>query len=358
MNRFSSLIALVVWLLAGPLIAQPANPALIRSEWIYEQAPFPECHASTIAQTPQGLVAAWFGGTRERNPDVGIWLSRRSDAQWSTPVEVATGEPAELGQAGGKRLPCWNPVLFQRPGGELILFYKVGPSPSTWWGMLKRSTDGGLTWSAPERLPDGIAGPIKNKPVLLPSGVLLCPSSSEDHNWRVHFEQTSDWGKTWQRTGPINEGVTDGAIQPSVLFHADGRLQALCRSQQTGFIAETWSADGGKTWSPLQKTSLPNPNSGTDAVTLRDGRQLLVYNPSPPTPGKFGGPRTPLDVAISDDGKTWRTLAVLENEPGEFSYPAVIQTTDGLVHITYTWKRQRIRHVVLDPAKEAETKSR
>lgn len=327
------------------VFGQAITPTLQR-EWIYEQAPFPECHASTLAETPQGIVAAWFGGTREKNPDVGIWLSSRAEKQWTVPVEVATGV-----QADGKRFPCWNPVLFQVPKGDLLLFYKVGPSPSTWWGMLKRSKDGGKTWSVAERLPDGIAGPIKNKPVLLSSGVLLCPSSSEDNNWRVHFEQTSDWGKTWQKSAPINDGVTDGAIQPSVLFHPGGRLQALCRSQKSGFVWETWSTDGGKTWSPLAKTTLPNPNSGTDAVTLKDGRQVLVYNPVSPEPGKWGGLRTPLDVAISDDGKTWKSIARLENEPGEYSYPAVIQTADGLVHITYTWKRQRIRHVVIDPKK-------
>ncbi|GAB4025829.1 sialidase family protein [Spirosoma gilvum] len=327
------------------LIAQPNNTAIRQREFIYEQAPFPECHASTIAETPNGLIASWFGGTHERHPDVGIWVSHHTKTGWTPPVEVATGV-----QPDGKRLPCWNPVLFQVPNGELLLFYKIGPSPSTWWGMLKRSKDSGKTWSEGERLPDGILGPIKNKPVLLTSGVLLCPTSSEDHNWRVHFEQTSDWGKTWQKTAPINDGVTDGAIQPSVLFHKNGQLQILCRSQKLGFIQESWSKDGGKTWSALQKTSLPNPNSGTDAVTLKDGRQVLVYNPTSPVNGK-SGPRTPLDVAISDDGKSWKTLAVLENEPGEYSYPAVIQTADGLVHITYTWKRQRVRHVIVDPKK-------
>jgi predicted neuraminidase len=346
MKLYALLLALFSFTHLQHLSAQSVNPAVLKSEFIYEQAPFPECHASTIAETPDGLVAAWFGGTRERNPDVGIWVSNRTATGWTTPVEVATGV-----QPDGKRLPCWNPALFQVPKGELILFYKVGPSPSTWWGLLKRSKDGGKTWSEAERLPEGIVGPIKNKPVLLPSGVLLCPTSSEDHNWRVHFERTSDWGKTWQRTEAINDGVEDGAIQPSILFHPGGQLQALCRSQKSGFIAETWSKDGGKTWSPLQKTTLPNPNSGTDAVTLNDGRQVLVYNPVPPTPGKFGGPRTPLDVAISSDGKSWKTLAVLEKEPGEYSYPAVIQTADGLVHVTYTWKRQRIKHIVIDPRK-------
>lgn len=348
--KYLLLIVYTTWLIDLPTgWAQSGNPAILQQEWIYEKAPFPECHASTIAETPEGLVTAWFGGTHERHPDVGIWVSRHVAGKWTPPVEVATGR-----QPDGKQLPCWNPVLFQRPKGELLLFYKVGPSPSTWWGMLKRSVDGGKTWLTAERLPDGFVGPVKNKPVLLPDGVLLCPGSLEDPTWRVQFERTSDWGKTWQKTAFINEGITDGAIQPSVLFHPDGQLQALCRSQKSGFILETWSKDGGKTWSALQKTTLPNPNSGTDAVTLRDGRQVLVYNPTSPTPGKFSGPRTPLDVAISDDGKRWQTVAVLENEPGEYSYPAVIQTVDGLVHITYTWKRQRIRHVVLDPAKIRE----
>lgn len=337
-----TLRTVAVALLLGPAgFAQPTP--VLKSEFIYETAPFPECHASTLAETPRGLVAAWFGGTREKHPDVGIWLSHQQADAWTTPVEVATGV-----QADGKRLPCWNPVLYQIPGGELLLFYKIGPSPSDWWGMLKRSGDGGQSWSAAERLPDGILGPIKNKPVLLVPGTLLCPSSSESPNWRVHFEQTTDWGKTWTKTGPINDGVSDGAIQPSVLFHPGGRLQALCRSQKTGFIAETWSNDGGVTWSPLAKTTLPNPNSGTDAVTLHDGRHVLIYNPVSPKPGQWGGPRTPLVAAVSSDGKTWKTVATLESEPGEFSYPAVIQTADGKVHVTYTWKRRRIRHVVLD----------
>ena len=91
-------------------------------------------------------------------------------------------------------------------------------------------------------------------------------------------------------------------------------------------------------------TPLPNPNSGIDAVTLSDGLQLLVYNHTPRG-------RSPLNVAVSRDGKNWQAAAVLEDQPGEYSYPAVIQTPDGLVHVTYTWKRQRVRHVVLDPAK-------
>jgi len=334
---------------AGLLAAPATSSALLLSEFINENAPYPQCHASTIAEIAPGrLVAAWFGGTRERDPDVGIWVSRFEDGKWSDGVEVANGI-----QPSGPRLPTWNPVLFQPPQGPLALFYKVGPSPSTWWGMMMTSTDGGITWSEPRRLPDGVLGPIKDKPVLLSDGAWLASSSTEGGpGWRVHFEITRDAGRTWEVTGPLDLGP-DGlkAIQPSVLFHADGRLQALCRTQD-GVIATTWSSDNGRTWSPLQKTELPNPNSGIDAVTLKDGRQLLVYNhsaPPPETPTK--GTRYPLDVAISSNGVTWDHVLTLESEPiaNGYAYPAVIQTTDGLVHITYTWNREHIKHVVIDP---------
>jgi predicted neuraminidase len=295
------------------------------------------------------LVAAWFGGTRERAPDVGIWVSRHVGGAWTAPVEVATGA-----QPDGTRLPCWNPVLFAMPDGALALFYKVGPSPEEWWGMVRTSRDGGRTWSDARRLPDGILGPIKNKPVRLADGALLSPSSTESTDrpsrWRVHFERSTDGGATWTRVPvPDSGGGATGpaspidAIQPSILTHRGGRLQAVGRTR-SGRVFETWSDDGGRTWRPLALTALPNPNAGLDAVTLRDGRQLIVYNHT--TQG-----RTPLNVALSRDGVTWEAALVLEREPGEYSYPAVIQTADGLVHVTYTWRRQRIRHVVLDPAR-------
>ena len=210
--------------------------------------------------------------------------------------------------------------------------------------MLIESKDGGTTWSQPVRLPENIFGPIKNKPIQLADGRILCGTSTEDHGWRVHVEWTKDLGKTWSRTEALNDGQALHAIQPTILTHPDGRLQILCRGRGTGKIVEGTSRDNGETWSELTTIELPNPNSGIDAVTLSDGRHLLVYNHTPRG-------RTPLNVAISTDGKEWKSAVVLEDTPGEYSYPAVIQTSDGLVHITYTWKRQRVKHVVIDPAK-------
>jgi predicted neuraminidase len=317
--------------------AQNSN-AIVTTEFIYQQAPFPSCHASTICETTTGLVAAWFGGTRERNPDVGIWVSRRDKNGWSKIAEAANGV-----QQSGDRYPCWNPVLFQPARGPLLLFYKVGPSPSQWWGMLTTSSDGGTTWSKPRRLPDGVLGPIKNKPVQLKDGSILCGSSTEDAGWRIHMERTADLAETWQKTEPLNEPTRFGAIQPAILVHRSGEIQILCRSQQRK-ITESWSSDGGKTWSPMKPTALPNPSSGIDATVLKDDSSLVVYNHTERA-------RSPLNVAGSSDGKIWRAALVLEDQPGEYSYPAVIQTSDGLVHVTYTWKRERIKHVVIDPRK-------
>jgi alpha-L-rhamnosidase len=326
-------------------MAQMSNPwrsGIITDEFIYEKAPYPECHASTIAQTKDGLVASWFGGTKERNPDVCIWVSRKINGKWTEGVNVANGI-----QNDTLRYPCWNPVLYQVPKGELILFYKIGPSPGTWKGFMKTSTDGGVTWSAQQALPEGVLGPIKSKPVLLKNGTLLSPSSSEAKGWVAHMESSTDNGKTW-KTVAVPDGETKGAIQPSILFHKDGSLQALCRSRDRA-VLETWSKDNGATWSPLAKTTLPNNNSGTDAVTLKDGRQLLVYNHVLPPGDLAKGPRTPLNVAISPDGKKWYAALILEDSPiSQYSYPAVIQTSDGLVHFVYTWRRQRIKHVVVD----------
>ncbi|MDB6034616.1 MAG: hypothetical protein JWM16_4954 [Verrucomicrobiales bacterium] len=313
----------------------PGTSAVLRAEFIYEKAPFPSCHASSIAETKDGLIATWFGGKYEKSPDVGIWLSRHDGSQWLPPVEVANGK-----QKDGNQFPTWNPVLFQPKQGPLLLFYKVGPSPSKWWGMMMRSADAGKTWSEPEKLPG--LGPIKNKPVELADGTLLCGSSTEDMGWRVHMERTSDLGRTWKSTGPLNDGLVFAAIQPTILIHGPETLQILCRSEQSK-ITECWSKDNGLTWTPMEATTLPNPNSGIDAVTLKDGRFVVIYNHT------IKG-RTPLNLAISSDGKAWKPGPVLESHPGEYSYPAIIQTKDGLLHATYTWKRQRIKHVVIDPA--------
>lgn len=281
------------------------------------------------------LLAAWFGGTREGAHDVAIWGSRRHAGAWSAPRVLA-------------RVPgvaCWNPVLFRDPSGKIWLFYKYGPDPQSWRGAYRTSSDG-ETWSESADLPPGILGPIKDKPIVLSNGDVLAGSSVETpRSWTCWVDISTDQCRTWQRYGPITvAGPYRGIIQPTVWEVKPGEVRMLVRAtRDIGFICEAKSTDNGRTWSHAEPTSLPNPNSGIDAVKLQDGVIALAYNHS-------HDQRTPLDLAFSrDNGLTWSQPLVLEHEPGEYSYPAIIQTSDGLLHVTYTWRRRRIKHVVINP---------
>lgn len=223
--------------------AQPrigAREPVLATQFIFEDAPFASAHASTIVETRGGLVTAWFGGTREGASDVGIWSAwQQTNGQWTGPQEIANGL-----QPDGTRYPTWNPVLFELTQGVLTLFYKVGPTPRTWWGMTQSSMDNGRTWSSARRLPDGVLGPIKNKPVRLTEGTVIAGSSTESNDtpstWRVHFEVTRDEGATWSTVRPPAADTSReiDAIQPSILLHPDGMLQAVGRTR-SGRVFET-----------------------------------------------------------------------------------------------------------------------
>ncbi len=335
-----------------PVVLPIEHPSVGTAEFIYEleNALTPECHASTVAISGSAIIASWFGGTKEKNKDVGIWVSRKTGTSWSAPIEVVNGV-----QEDGTRYPCWNPVLFKPKNEPLHLFYKVGPSPREWWGMYMISKDDGATWSAPVKLPDGILGPIKNQPIQMANGTILSPSSTESNTegWKIHLEISADLGKTWTKTGTLNDTAEFGAIQPVILNYGDGKLQLLSRTKND-VVSQNWSEDGGNTWSKMTGTSLPNPNSGIDGISLKDGRQLLVYNPTQ----KNWGNRVPLSIALSTDGKNWKRVLDLEplrestdKEEEEYSYPTVIQGSDGMVHLVYTWNRKTVKYVTLDPEK-------
>lgn len=377
------------------------NKAILSDEFLYEKSSFPECHGATIVELKNGdLVASFFGGTKERNPDCCIWVCRKPKGakEWTAPKLAADGvfslkdsqallagidsttTPVkdEKGKLVARRKACWNPVLFQIPGGDLVLFYKIGLKVSDWTGWLVRSKDGGKTWSKREPLPKGFLGPIKNKPEFI-NGRIICPSSTEgNEGWRIHFEISDDKGKNWKMVGPLDAELSiptqnrlkggkivddqeageaikgEGAkpiyaIQPSILKHKNGKLQVLCRTRN-GQIATAWSNDNGDSWSKVTLLDVPNNNSGTDAVTMSDGRHALIYNNFATLPGTPKGPRTPLCVAISEDGVHWKTVLTLEDSPiSQYSYPSIIQGKDGMLHAIYTWRRQRIKYAKIDP---------
>ncbi|MEP7259269.1 MAG: sialidase family protein [Flavitalea sp.] len=316
---------------------------LVSSQNILSNPPFKQCHASSITELSNGdMMAAWFGGEDEGDKGVCIWISIFTNGKWSAPKQVADGIASDT-----VRYACWNPVLFTKDDGKVFLYYKVGPSPREWWGLMKYSSDNGVNWSGAESLPDGFLGPIKNKPVKLDDGSLLHPSSTEsldEKTWHIYMEKSDIDGRNWKKI-PIDND-TFGLIQPTVLLYPNHHLQLLARSRQNA-IVQSWSEDNGDTWGPVSKTILRNPDSGIDGVTTSNGLQVLVYNPT--VQGKeWDDGRSILRVAVSRDGKKWRNVYTLERqEKGEFSYPAIIQSRDGLLHITYTYDRVNIKHVAL-----------
>ncbi len=391
---------------------------MVDDEFVYDQSQYPETHSASIVELQDGtLVATYFGGTKERNPDVCIYTQRKEKGSdtWSAPVLAADGVTT-LSAAGEQRVgrdtllvkahfgpcrqhglswkdvkgdgamtldeaklidttnpdeevrkACWNPVLFEMPDGELWLFFKIGLNVKDWAGWLTKSRDGGKTWSEKEPLPKGFLGPIKNKPELI-GDRLICPSSTEDDGWKIHFEtlniKTGEWSV---QTAQNNKGVP--CIQPAILKHEDGRLQVVARTRPTqeqrdkkdltrGKIATCWSNDGGLTWGETSLLDVPNNQSGIDAVTLQkpltmmvNGKKLkgvrhvMIYNDFGTLPGTSKGPRTPLSLAVSTDGVTWHHLQTLERSPvSQYSYPAIIQGRNGDLHGIYTWRRQRIAY--------------
>ena len=306
---------------------------------------FASSHASTLVELKDGsILAAWFGGTAEGASDVAIWSSRRSSNKWSKPLELAR-EP---------NIACWNPVLFytkspQHKDARLWLYYKFGPDPQNWTAARKYSDDDGLTWSAAEHLPAGIIGPVRAKPLVLPGGTIVSGSSTESyHSWAVWIERSTDDGKTWAKIGPMVPASEEkasnqrtGIIQPSVVSLSAKHLRFYARStEDIAKIVIADSNDDGITWTQPHTIDVPNPNSGIDAVALHDGRVALVYNNT--THG-----RSPLNLAISKDDEHFTMFSTLEDEPGEFSYPAMIQANNGDLCLTYTWNRKSIRFVRL-----------
>lgn len=335
-TTYLCLIAIIV---STACWAQQNAGALGSRDFIFgDDHPFKECHASTLVRLGNGdFLVAWFGGTREKDPDVGIWLSKGKPGKWSAPQQVA-----KISNEAH-----WNPVLFGDGKGSIYLYFKVGKEIPAWTTWLITSNDGGVTWSEPVELVKGDAGgrgPVRNKPIILSDGTWLAGASHEDGPWNVFVDRSEDNGKTWKNTPYLmldrSRFNGRGVIQPTIWESAPGKVHMLVRSTN-GKIYRSDSEDYGKTWNLLYATDMPNNNSGIDLVKLDDGTLVLAYNP---VSGNWAS-RASLNIAVSyDNGVTWPKIVVFENDTNEkveYSYPAVITYADR-VALTYTWKRQRI----------------
>ncbi|MBR3440874.1 MAG: exo-alpha-sialidase [Bacteroidales bacterium] len=342
MRKGLDLLSLIV---LGLTLVSCGSKVKVSQEFLYETASFPQCHASTIVEYPKGVLnVAFFGGDYESADNVCIYMCTKKigDTKWSAPRKVAEDSLHA----------CWNPVLFSPDESRLMLFYKTGPHVPEWVGHVKTSYDGGQTWPEEYIFPQGMLGAIKDKPVMLPSGRIICPSSEEirvpgqkEVAWTVHFEISDDGARTWKKVGPVEKDDTVRVIQPTILIHEDGTLEALCRSSN-GKLAVTYSHDNGDNWSKLELTDFPNNNSGIDVLTLPDGRFVMVANPV----GTDWGERYPLCVYISKDGLNWKEIANLASDPVEegYCYPCIIYGSDGALHIAYTWDRVKIRYARIE----------
>lgn len=349
--------------------------------FLFEKHDFPTCHSSSITQLAGGdLLAVFTGGQNEAAPDTRVYLTRKAKGspEWEPIREMTHSALAE-----GLKYSTYNPVIYQNPAGEVLLFYHTSEEGKPCY--LMKSADGGRTWSAAERLPEGVKGPERAQPLMV-GDRMICPGDAgRRYVIRPLFSMTEDGGKTWTAVGPssaeysiasnnrkpgrVGENFDVPAdnvprerafeilasIQPAVLVHRNGLLQALTRTCH-GKLGCVWSYDGGKTWGHEYLTDIPNNNSGFTAITLRDGRFAMVFNDFESLPGaprwEHMNARTPLTLAISEDGIKWTKVMDIETGPihnnafpSGYCYPNMIEGDDGCLHLVYTWQRRRIKYV-------------
>ncbi|MBI3909971.1 MAG: exo-alpha-sialidase [Armatimonadetes bacterium] len=315
-------------------------PPLYEERFIEHDDPhFPSCHASTIVELPGGdLLAAWYAGSREMARDVAIISARlpMGARHWSRPQVIAD----TLDRSEG------NPVLFVGPYGTVFLVYVTmqGDGWDTCQVKVKTSCDGGHAWDAERILQPAWGWMTRNKPIVLPNGDIVLPMYNE-RDWHSFMLISEDGGQTWLPGGEIRNEY--GVIQPTLALRRDGSVITFLRRgardpEQT--LWQSLSRDGGRTWSPPERADLPNPNAAVDVVRLANGHFVLAFNSSRTE-------RRPLSLALStNDGRDWPAIRDLETASGEYSYPAISQGADGRIHVTYTWRRQRIRHVTVNEA--------
>jgi predicted neuraminidase len=292
------------------------------------------CHCATLVELRDGdLLAAWFAGSFETAPDQAIYAAyfQTRPSRWMPPT-IIVDTP---GHADGQ------PVLYAHPRGALWLFFvtNAGQDWKTAQLKLTQSFDQ-VHWDTPRVLNDRPGLMFRSKPLTLPDGSLVLPVYDEIH-WQSMAMISADGGKSWRLGQPI---VTPaGNIHPCLVSLSDGRLLAFLRTGgEGGWIWQTTSDDGGWTWHEARPTRFPNPNAGIDLIRLHTGHLALAFNDSPRR-------RTPLCVALSDDeGRTWNARRNLEDGDAEFSYPTLLQTSDGNIHCVYTYRRETIQHVVFD----------
>ena len=325
--------------------ANPNVKPYYEAAFVVPEGTFAMNHGSSLVELDNGDVfLTWFAGSEELANDVQIYSSRyRSKTRGYSPPRavVHSGERARGAFWADKSIG--NTVLFYDDAMILWLFYNAIPLPFGGWSTAvvnyKQSRDRGQTWSAAKRFVNVIGNLTRNAPVRVGSNTFLVPLYTEllTHKGYVCRVEHVRGDIAAQNCNSAIDA--QGAIQPALATTQEGSILMLLRDQERNSVRRSWSYDHGQTWSPVEDLGMPNPDAAVALTSLDDGRILLVYNDS-------ADERTPLSVAVSTDGgRTFRKIRDLETSRGKFSYPAVIQTKDSLIHVTYTYNHKTIKHV-------------
>ena len=356
---------------------------------ICKTLPTAMCHGSCLTALPNGfLLCVWFGGSREGAADTEIYYSlgrprysfNKGKARASVREHIHDGHAQETISVSCDwtepvcitAMPeaCWNPVLLVQHE-HVLLFFKTGNKIADWKTMVMVSRADPIYWGHPRPLVPGDStggrGPVRAKPIILPSGRICAGGSVERGDWHSFCDYSDNYGITWNRTGLLSlnllnfnlfmaeeegtESLPDpaslpavspqsfngrGVIQP-VIWQDKGRLHMYMRSTE-GYIYSSVSDDEGKHWTEPQPTELYNNNSGFDVIRTPGGRLFMACNP---VKGNWGA-RTPLALFMGrEDGSHWEMFLRLEKGKGEFSYPSLTYTFHGL-WVSYTYNRENI----------------
>jgi predicted neuraminidase len=371
-RSFCSLLA------SGALAAPgPASEGFRTSEFIFPLEHWHN-HGSSLVELPNGdLLAAWYNGSGERTADdvkVEAARLRKGDRKWGprfTIADVPDFPDCNVALFLDSRERLWMiwPTIIANEWHTALLNYRIStnylyPETPPVWDVsapllfhtrnfeekVRRVVEPRLK-KAGARSPEGTylrtilekAGDKyfrrmgwmpRAHPLELPSGRLLVPLYSDGFSFSI-VAYTDDGGRTWHSSEPI---IGQGAVQPSIVRRKDGTLVAYMRDNgpPPKRLMMSISSDDGVTWSDVVDLDVPNPGAGAEAITLRDGRWLLIHN-------DLERGRHSLAVWLSEDeGKTWRWKRHLERDDrgegaGSFHYPSVIQARDGSLHVTYSY---------------------
>lgn len=339
-------------LMSDPTDAVP----YFRQSWVTPHRHTASAHSSVICALPSGdILAVWYGGSREGAADVALFTARLATGtrEWAAPrtvVDRAMAE-SELDRLVKK---VGNAVIFPDRSGLLWMIY-VSVTVGGWSGSalnVKTSRDEGRTWSESRRLTLNpflnLSSLVRNKPIHATDGRIGLPVY---HELAMQFPQM-----LWLTPG-ADGSVLDyrmrnlssqaGFIQPTLVPLDGDRVLMMLRDRGDGGrrLHTSYSEDNGWTWSGAEASRLPNPDAAVDALRLRDGRVLLVYNDADTG-------RENLRLALSaDHGLTWQPGPIIEAGPRqEYSYPCLVEDQRGRIHLTYTWQRERIKHVEFNVA--------